>query len=69
MRAFGVVPQEPVDEEGVEASKIVSKGCSVVLDEVLGERPIESFDAGVHLRAARIRVEVGNAEPCACIDE
>ena len=60
--AFGVVPEQPVDEGIVEAGEVIPEKAAVVLDEVLGERPVEAFDAGVHLGASGVRVKVNDVE-------
>lgn len=62
MRPLGVVPQEPVDHRLVELENIISEKREMVLDEVLGERPIEPLDGAVHLGAARVAVVVADAE-------
>ena len=69
MRAFGVVPDEPVDEEFIEPRKIVTQRCSIVLDEIFGERSVESFDVSIHLRRSRVRMVAGNLEFLARIIE
>ena len=69
VRTFGVVPDEPVDESVVEAIQVISEEAAMVLNEVFGERPVEAFDVGVHLGAARIGIEVRDTESDAGIVE
>ena len=56
MGTFGVVPEEPVNEEVVEASDIVSQCSAIAHDAIFGDRPIEPLDMGVHLRRAWVCV-------------
>ena len=69
MRSLGVVPEQPVDQSLVEASKVVPQSCPMVLNEVLRERPVEAFDVAVHARAAGIRVIPRDGEPSARVIE
>ena len=67
MRTYGVVPEEPVDQGLIESLKIVPQQSSVGGNEVLGQCPIEPFDVTVHFGTPRVGMEVGNAEPFACV--
>ncbi len=62
MRAFGVVPDQPVDKLQIEGMNIVPQQAPIQHDEVLGDGAIESFDVGIHLGSAGAGVKVREPE-------
>jgi hypothetical protein len=62
VRPPDVVPQQPIYQLHIEGGHIVSQKRSVLSNEVLPDRPIESLDEGIHPGRARIGVEMGETE-------
>src|SRR5665213_2959479 len=56
------IPDEPVDQQLIEAGHIMRQGDPVPIRELLLDRAVEPLDEGVHLGRAGIRMEVRYAE-------
>jgi hypothetical protein len=62
VRSFSVVPEEPVDEFGVERVYVVTEERKVMLYEAFRQGAIESFNGAIHLGAPWVRVVVADVE-------
>jgi len=62
MRPFSVVPEKPVHKTVVERSDIIPQKRTMVSQELLIERAVETFHMRIHLRRTRIGVEVSDTE-------
>lgn len=60
MRAFGVVPEQPVKEFVVEGLEIGEQKLFVVIEKLILQRAIEALTACVHFGCSRERMPLGD---------
>ena len=60
MGAFGVVPEEPIDEFIVEGLEVGEEQLLVVVNKLLLEGAVKTFAAGIHLRCFGEGVPLGD---------